>query len=254
PGDRVRLAIAFDRAEDSLRALGVPAAAAWDSSRRRIPDLPLYIQDGSHPTPAGSYLAALVFYSTLTGRSPIGLPRRLTGRAADDEGVPGGDSTAVLADIDSVHAAELQQIAAEVTRRGSQVRLAGPPPPLPGPPEMPPGSAPDPSRLTGRWVGRATVAPFPAVLELQVKPGTPAPQVGATLVFGPNRVGGEPSAATFENGRLEFTQPNGLQGLPMSFEGVMVGDSLTGVIRIEGAGTAARFHIIGTWAVAKRRP
>ena len=40
----------------------------------------LYTNDGSHPSFLGSYLAACVFYTSITGRSPIGLtpPRELT--------------------------------------------------------------------------------------------------------------------------------------------------------------------------------
>ena len=34
----------------------------------------LFIADGSHPTTAGTYLAACVFYATLYGKSPEGLP------------------------------------------------------------------------------------------------------------------------------------------------------------------------------------
>ena len=33
----------------------------------------LYAADGSHPSPLGTYLAACVFYSTLSGESPVGL-------------------------------------------------------------------------------------------------------------------------------------------------------------------------------------
>ena len=34
----------------------------------------LFIADGSHPSPAGTYVAASVFYATLYGKSPVGLP------------------------------------------------------------------------------------------------------------------------------------------------------------------------------------
>jgi hypothetical protein len=37
----------------------------------------LYADDGSHPSPAGTYLAACVLYATLTGDSPEGLPSDL---------------------------------------------------------------------------------------------------------------------------------------------------------------------------------
>lgn len=36
----------------------------------------LYDSDGSHPSPAGSYLAACVIYATITGDSPVGLDSR----------------------------------------------------------------------------------------------------------------------------------------------------------------------------------
>lgn len=34
----------------------------------------LFLADGSHPTPTGTYVAASVFYATLYGKSPVGLP------------------------------------------------------------------------------------------------------------------------------------------------------------------------------------
>jgi hypothetical protein len=34
----------------------------------------LYGTDGFHPTPTATYLAALVIYQQITGRSPVGLP------------------------------------------------------------------------------------------------------------------------------------------------------------------------------------
>ncbi len=252
PADRIRLATAFDQVEDSLSTLAAPVAAAWDSARRRLPNLDLYIQDGSHPTAAGSYLAALVFYATLTGRSPVGLPRRLTGPAVDDAGAPGNEKNAMLVDLDELSAAKLQQIALEVTRAGSRrARASGALPPLPKPPEVPAGAAPSLTSLMGDWSGRATIAPFPTRLEISVKPGSAAPSISATLVAGPNRIGGAATTLSFERGRMVFTQSNGLQGLPMRFEGVIVGDSLTGVVRIDG--DAARFHAVGTWAVAKHK-
>ena len=44
------------------------------------PNLVLYQPDKSHPAPGGSYLAACVFYATITGKSPVGLPGELRKR------------------------------------------------------------------------------------------------------------------------------------------------------------------------------
>ncbi len=69
-GHRVRIApvgAAFARVHRASRDAGQrPTArgAAFDA---------LYADDGSHPSPAGTYLAACVIYGTLTGRDPLTL-------------------------------------------------------------------------------------------------------------------------------------------------------------------------------------
>ncbi len=70
----------------------VPVGEAWQRVLASDPSIALWQDDGSHPAPAGTYLAACVLYQTLFGASPVGL--------GDHEGLP-----------DSV-AAELQQAAA----------------------------------------------------------------------------------------------------------------------------------------------
>src|SRR4029453_17474018 len=50
------------------------AGDAWSLVLQRRRDLQLYSDDGLHPTMAGTYLAALVIYQGLYGRSPVGLP------------------------------------------------------------------------------------------------------------------------------------------------------------------------------------
>jgi hypothetical protein len=71
----------------------VPAGEAWTRALREAPTIELWQADGSHPSPAGTYLAACVLYATLTGRSPLGL--------ADTGG------------LDAADAAILQRIAIE---------------------------------------------------------------------------------------------------------------------------------------------
>jgi hypothetical protein len=59
----------------------LPAGEAWRIAEKKAPKLKLYSEDGLHPTAAGSYLAGAVIYAGLFGRSPIGLPARLTLRS-----------------------------------------------------------------------------------------------------------------------------------------------------------------------------
>jgi hypothetical protein len=55
-----------------------PVGEAWRAAWKRDAKLALYSKDGLHPTPAGSYLAALVMYERLYGASPVGLPAKLS--------------------------------------------------------------------------------------------------------------------------------------------------------------------------------
>ncbi len=54
-----------------------PAGAAWVAAWSRDSTLPLYAGDGLHPSPMGTYLAALVMYERITGHDA----RRLPGQA-----------------------------------------------------------------------------------------------------------------------------------------------------------------------------
>jgi len=71
----------FDAVRDSYRlaaedvgGIFLPAGESWRAAWRVDPTLQLYSADGLHPTPAGSYAAALVIAAGLTGKSPVGLP------------------------------------------------------------------------------------------------------------------------------------------------------------------------------------
>jgi hypothetical protein len=56
----------------SIGAKLVPASIAWKRALELRPTLELWRPDGSHPTVAGSYLAACVLYRALYERSPAG--------------------------------------------------------------------------------------------------------------------------------------------------------------------------------------
>lgn len=60
-----------------LDAQVAPVGMAWKMALAADPRIVLHQADGSHPNPEGSYLAACVFYATLLGKSPVGLPGEL---------------------------------------------------------------------------------------------------------------------------------------------------------------------------------
>ena len=55
-----------------LGATVVPVGLAWETFGRTHTGPPLYDRDQSHPSVAGSYLAACVFLATLFGSHPVG--------------------------------------------------------------------------------------------------------------------------------------------------------------------------------------
>ena len=69
-----RLQSSFDRLAREHKLLPAPVGRVWDRVMKEHPEINLYQPDGSHPSPAGAYLAACVLYATVYGESPEGLP------------------------------------------------------------------------------------------------------------------------------------------------------------------------------------
>ena len=72
----------YTQAAEDVGGLLIPAGEAWRSAWQRDGGLAFYRRDGLHPTPAGSYLAALSIFGMLFDRSPVGLPARINVRGA----------------------------------------------------------------------------------------------------------------------------------------------------------------------------
>jgi hypothetical protein len=64
----------YRRAAEDVGGALYPVGEAWREVWRHDPGVALYGPDGFHPTPAATYLAALVITEQVTGLSPIGLP------------------------------------------------------------------------------------------------------------------------------------------------------------------------------------
>lgn len=73
PQDLLPLARAFASVAGELKAQIAPVGIAWLHALQENPKFVLHYDDGSHPGPAGSYLAACVFYAFLYSSSPEGL-------------------------------------------------------------------------------------------------------------------------------------------------------------------------------------
>jgi hypothetical protein len=102
PQDFARSAESYRIAADSVQGLLFPVGEAWQAAWRRDAALPLYANDGLHPSAYGTYLAGLVIAGRITGRSPLGMPATLA--------IDGGGRV----EIPVAAAATLQAAAAEV--------------------------------------------------------------------------------------------------------------------------------------------
>lgn len=65
PESQKQLDQTFEKLEKQTGARIAPIADAWYLAMREYPGLSLYMEDGSHPSPIGSYLTALVIYQTI---------------------------------------------------------------------------------------------------------------------------------------------------------------------------------------------
>jgi hypothetical protein len=103
----------YTTAAKDVHGLLLPVGDAWRAAWKRDASLRLYGDDGFHPSALGSYLAALVMYQGLTGRSAVGLPATLR---------PASGAALI---VPPAQAALLQDVTAAVSRRTSRGTSGG---------------------------------------------------------------------------------------------------------------------------------
>lgn len=84
PESQETITNAYTAIGDELGALVVPVGVAWQRFLRAHRRPVLHDKDMSHPTLAGSYLAACVFFGVLFDESPIGIDGEVKGLAPAD--------------------------------------------------------------------------------------------------------------------------------------------------------------------------
>ena len=72
--DSDRVTESYRLAAEKVAGVLVPGGEALREAEKKAIGLPLFSADGFHPSMAGSYLVALVFYQRLFRESPVGLP------------------------------------------------------------------------------------------------------------------------------------------------------------------------------------
>ena len=72
PQTQARITAAVEAIGAEVKARVVPVGSAWHLAMQEHPGIAFYAADGSHPSAAGSYLAACTFFVTLFGQPPAG--------------------------------------------------------------------------------------------------------------------------------------------------------------------------------------
>jgi hypothetical protein len=84
PQSQQQITDAYESIGKQYGAMVIPVGRAWQAFLAKYTEPELYDRDGSHPTLAGSYLAACVFLAALFDEDPVGIKSELQGLAADE--------------------------------------------------------------------------------------------------------------------------------------------------------------------------
>jgi hypothetical protein len=87
PESQQTITDAYTSIGEELGATVVPAGVAWKNFLSKHEQPVLHDRDKSHPTVAGSYLAACVFLAVLFKENPIGVDSEIPGLSAKDLGL-----------------------------------------------------------------------------------------------------------------------------------------------------------------------
>ncbi len=174
PEDQSALTYAYTRVAKDTGSLLAPVGMAWETIRRGElgPGL-FYEGHGSHPSPAGTYLAACVLYATIFRQSPIGLPSKFVGTPVNlDTEKPEAGKSATLVDLSANEAERFQTIAWSTWQllAGNMGYPEVSPPQVPSVPPLPAGLPLSAQDLEGTWEGTTLLYPVgPANLILRVQ-------------------------------------------------------------------------------------
>jgi hypothetical protein len=250
------LASAYFTIGKELDARVIPAGLVWQRALALRPDLPLYLPDGSHPAPAGSYLAALATVATLVDAAPDSTPLIVRGHPTGFDGKP-ADSLGALARLDPATAGLFRRVVASVRR---EIREAGgyptvPRPPTASAPSLPSGRPIPSGGLVGTWKGSLVLFTGdripPITLEIRAGAGNRSYLASATIQLDPV-IREDPLDLAIEGQELRFSTRSPIDpNLRIQFRGVMTDSAhLEGVASIVSEERGWSFA--GSWKATRQ--
>ncbi len=264
PEDQTALNRAYLRAAAESRAKIAPAGLAWAEVLKRHPAIELYYDDGSHPSPAGSYLAACAVYAAIFGRNPRGLPGKIEGHGvALETGMVETDRVRVLVDLPPDRAKILQSAAWSAAQgvkdQSGSVDIS--PVAAPAPPPLPEGEPLSAAALAGTWTGEMLFYPSgPVRLVLTLKSGGAAWTGHLEIMYNSESLADESfdlEGLDVGDRTLTFEDPRspGVANLRVSFKAVLAAaDDMRGTAEAFRQRTDGPVRLMGTWRLRRERP
>lgn len=255
PEHQSSLNFAYATLAQELNALLAPVGPAWQRAREADPALVLFDNDGAHPGPAGSYLAAVTILDTILGRRTAGLPARITGHpVTPPEEVPDRTRTADLVSLPADRAEWLQRAAGEAVQRVGGLSTETRPAANRRAP-LPAGRRPTADELKGLWRGPLKFYSTPATFELQLDSLANVCRGRFTITHQGNdrRITGpvENCRVTDVGIRFLIRDHRGLN-LTESYWGQFTGELIAGYADFQAVGKTSR--MTGTFELRKQRP
>lgn len=111
------LAMAYEKAAKDNHGYLAPVGLAWRQFQRQDTSIDLYAEDGSHPSPSGSYIEACTLYSTIFGKGPDKLPLRVEGHKFDERRLAFGLESRTLIVLPEPLARQLCNVGMETSKK-----------------------------------------------------------------------------------------------------------------------------------------
>lgn len=174
PQNQAILNYAYSTIAKELGAMLAPVGLVWDELREESA-LDLYVNDGSHPSAMGSYLAASTLFATLLEDNPQGLSPKVSGYPLSNRG-EAAPETADLIDITEDQAALIQKVSwtvVEAMNASEDYLDFDEVEPAYTIPVLTEGESLDLSALSGSWYGTSTYGDYIGqVLDIREENGT----------------------------------------------------------------------------------
>lgn len=255
--DQTALTYAYMAIARELKDLVAPVGMVWQRVRHENSNMELYIEDGSHPTGAGSYAAACELYATISGKSPVGLPYHIFGNPVDEEGNLDTKKDTALVNLSTSDAKVIQGKAWEIYKkmRNSGGYLSAPKPPRPTLPPLPAGQRPTIKDLEGLWMGRLNFypVPWPAKMDLRLHQDRGEWKAELKITFEGHPDSDKAPQITqvkITQAGISFLDAKGVSGAPMRYTAAFTGNTLSGIA--EAKVVDKPIHAIGTWALRRQ--